>query len=517
MNKELISEINRFREIAGLSLLNEGPGKGWAVTGADDLTSVLSKTSSDFKKGLDDLSSIAGKSVDEINDPFLKEFKKSIDEIVTSQGKSFDEIVNNPVYRKLVEKRFAVAVKSSEDLIKKYTQSYFKKYKGAQQLVDKKLLGSLVSDAVNTKGIRDYDQLKQLFYNKIDNFATDEGKSIPDVVKAEMRKIIDAEVSGMTGKQTLEPVVAKKLDDLIGKQADDIVSKAQLAMEKDGKMFPKPSKVTDEVLNDLRAGKNPDDIMKNIADEFGMSADEYKSGFSKFMNKWVGSPLNSTWSWVWNQGAKVVEFYSGNKGNKRLWATAGITALGVAIVGGAYAFKEYKESPNVKLWEENYSGFDDFPQEVKNWIANTYPPLTYRNPKNAKENPSLYIKNVYYRKDQPDPNFPATHYITVEFGDGKKVETESEDMIFWTDVPKTTEQIKTEEEEAAKAAKAAEAAKGSTTVTPITNDEKNKVLEKLGGNAAGFGSADLPYVKKIDNTNFTFEDANGKITNVTLP
>jgi len=72
MNKELISEINRFREIAGLSLLNEGPGKGWAVTGADDLTSVLSKTSSDFKKGLDDLSSIAGKSVDEINDPFHK-------------------------------------------------------------------------------------------------------------------------------------------------------------------------------------------------------------------------------------------------------------------------------------------------------------------------------------------------------------------------------------------------------------------------------------------------------------
>jgi hypothetical protein len=515
MNKELISEINRFREIAGLSLLNEGPGKGWAVTGADDLTSVLSKTSSDFKKGLDDLSSIAGKSVDEINDPFLKEFKKSIDEIVTSQGKSFDEIVNNPTYRKLVEKRFAVAVKSSEDLIKKYTQSYFKKYKGAQQLVDKKLLGSLVSDAVNTKGIRDYDQLKQLFYKRIDNFATDEGKSIPDVVKAEMRKIIDAEVSSMTGKQTLEPVVTKKLDDLIGKQADDIVSKAQLAMEKEGKMFPKPSKVTDEVLNDLKAGKNPDDIMKNIADEFGMSADEYKSGFSKFMNRYVGSPLNSTWTWVWNQGAKVIEFYSGKKGGKRLWATVGLVALGGVIYGGYTYYKESKKPKSLDMWEDNYSGFDDFPKEVKDWISNTYEYTTYRNPKNAKDNPSLFIKSVSYRKDQPDPNFPATHYITVEFGDGKKVTTESDDMTFWTDVPKTADQIKAEEE-ASKAAETAKVVETPKEVTPITDDEKKKVIEKLGGSKDGYGTADYPYVKKTGEKTFTYEEASGKIINVTL-
>ena len=157
MNKELISEINRFREIAGLSLLNEGPGGPgkWFVTGSDEVSETLSKTSDDFKNGLDDLSSISTKSVDEINDPFLKEFKRSIDEVAATQGKTFDDVVANPKFREMAEKKFALSVKKNVDLINKYTEAFYKKNVGAQQLVDKKLLSKTVSDAVENKGVTD--------------------------------------------------------------------------------------------------------------------------------------------------------------------------------------------------------------------------------------------------------------------------------------------------------------------------------------------------------------------------
>lgn len=513
MNKELISEINRFREIAGLSLLNEGPGGPgkWFVTGSDEVSETLSKTSDDFKNGLDDLSSISSKTVDEINDPFLKEFKRSIDEVAATQGKTFDDVVANPKFREMAEKKFALSVKKNVDLINKYTEAFYKKNVGAQQLVDKKLLSKTVSDAVENKGVTDYEQLKNLFNKRIDDFRTKEGNlPIPEIVKAEMKKIIDSEIDNLTGGGVIE----KSIDDMLKKNSEKIMNSAEQALKKEGKILPNPKKLTDDVIDKLKQNQSSEDIIKYLSKEFGVLESEYKNGFQKFMSRYVGAPISGSWKWVFNQGKNVIQFYAKGKTGKKIVITILVPTISYLLYEAYNYIKESDEPESLKLWKDNYSGFDGYPKEVQDWISNTYAYTTYRNPKNAKDNPSLFIKSVSYRKDQPDLTFPATHYITIVFGDGKKVETESEDMIFWTDVPKTPEQIKAEEE----AAKAAEAAKGSTTVTAITDDEKNKVLEKLKGSVPNLGNLaeEGEYIKKTGQKTFTYEDVNGKIYNITL-
>lgn len=81
MNKEILNEINRFREISGLRLLNEASiGGGW----------------------IDELLSLLGKSADEFDtyvrsdvDDFAKGFKKEIDDIASSLNKTSDDILSS--------------------------------------------------------------------------------------------------------------------------------------------------------------------------------------------------------------------------------------------------------------------------------------------------------------------------------------------------------------------------------------------------------------------------------------
>jgi hypothetical protein len=511
MNRELISEINRFREIVGLNLLNEKSGipLKYFTDSADELTKGLAKNSDEFRKGLDDLSSIATKSADEIDDPFLREFKSSIDEVANSQGKSFDEVVNNKNFRDMVEKKFALKVKNNADLLSDLTKVFYSKNPGAEKLVNQKVIAGSVQSAVE-KGFKDYNALKNLYYKNIDDFKTSSGDFLPDIVKREMKKIIDSEIDNLSAGNVIE----KSIDDMLKKNSESIIKLAQESMKKEGKILPNPKKLTDTVLTKLKNNESNEDIIKYLSKEFGILESEYQNGLVKFLSKYAGAPINSGLKWVWNGKKNVIEFYAKGKTGKKIFITLSALSLPFLILGGYNLYKESRESESLKLWEDKFAGFDDFPQEVKNWISNQYPYLTYRDPKNAKDNPSLYIKNVSYRKDQPDPTFPATHYIIVEFGDGKKVETESTDMTFWKEVPKTPQQL--EAEAKAKAEADAKSNVAATVVADITDDEKKKVLEKLGGSKEGYGTADYPYIKKTGEKTFTYEDASGNIINVTL-
>jgi hypothetical protein len=325
-----------------------------------------------------------------------------------------------------------------------------------------------------------------------------------------MRKIIDSEIDNLSAGNVIE----KSIDDMLQKNSESIIKLAQQSMKKEGKILPNPKKLTDTVLTKLKNNESNEDIIKYLSKEFGILESEYKNGLEKIVSKYLGTPLNSGLKWVWNGKKNVIEFYAKSKTGKKILITITAVALPFLFIGAYNLYKESQETKSTKLWEDNFAGFDDFPQEVKDWISNQYPFSTYRDPKNAKENPSLFIKDVSYRKDQPDPNFPATHYITVIFGDGKKVETESTDMTFWKEVPKTPQQL--EAEAKAKAEADDKSNVSATVVADITDDEKKKVLEKLGGSKEGYGTADYPYIKKTGEKTFTYEDASGNIINVTL-
>ena len=79
MNKEILNEINRFREIAGLTLLNEASiGGGWI----DELLTVLGKNSEQldtFIKNSDDV--------------LAAEIRTNIDDVASRLGRPVDEIL----------------------------------------------------------------------------------------------------------------------------------------------------------------------------------------------------------------------------------------------------------------------------------------------------------------------------------------------------------------------------------------------------------------------------------------
>jgi len=81
MNKEILNEINRFREISGLRLLSEASiGGGWI----DELLDLLGKSADDFD-------TYVRSNVDD----FATGFKKEIDDVASSLNKTSDEILSS--------------------------------------------------------------------------------------------------------------------------------------------------------------------------------------------------------------------------------------------------------------------------------------------------------------------------------------------------------------------------------------------------------------------------------------
>lgn len=448
MSKEILSEINRFREILGLSLLKEapaGPGK-WFISSSDDITGTLSKTNDEFANALDDISTISSKSVDEISDPFLKEFKKSIDEISTSQGKSIDEILQNPRLREMVQLKFANKVKNNSDLVSKMVDSFYTKNPAAKQLVNPKNISASIENAVS-KGIKDYDALVTAYNKTIDEFETASGDKIPDVIKKEMKEKVKNEVETLKTKKPLEKQLEKEME----RDKDLIVTNAKAKAKTEGKVLPDQKLLADNAMKMLRENKTQKEIEDYLAKQFGIPAEEYRNGFQRFMSKYVGSPFNTAFTWVTEQGGNLIKFYGDSgKGNKRLWATLSLPLVGAALYGVYLAYGEYTEVEDIDKYEDKLAGFNDLPKEVKEWVAVNYPYLAYRDPKNVSTN--QYLKDVTYKEDVSDPDFPK-YSIIVTFGDGTNKEVTSKDKEFWEAAVKTQEQIAAEKKAAEEAAK----------------------------------------------------------------
>jgi hypothetical protein len=216
MNREILSEINRVREIMGVKLISEAPvNPKWFVSNtADEIMSTLLDINPNFKGTLDDVTDIMSRDIDEIYDPFLREFRQSIDEVMQSQGKSIDDILANQNLRKIVEGKFLSKVKSSSDLLDDFIEEYYVANPAARKLSDPKVISNVVKKA-SEGGIKNLDNVETVLFKTVDDFVTEDGKKIPEVIKKGIKDAISSSVTGSTTKKVSDAAVEATIDNII--------------------------------------------------------------------------------------------------------------------------------------------------------------------------------------------------------------------------------------------------------------------------------------------------------------
>jgi hypothetical protein len=156
MEKEILYEINRFREILGLPLLKESIGGGLI----DEFLTLFGKSTDEFetlvKDGTDDVA---------------QSLRNSFDEIAQSGGKTFDEIITDIKAGRLSDD---LATTIAEKLVKSTNQEVSQKM--AKAFVNTnpslKALSDEIASPNKFTSANDIDELENLYdeyYIKIDN------------------------------------------------------------------------------------------------------------------------------------------------------------------------------------------------------------------------------------------------------------------------------------------------------------------------------------------------------------
>ena len=165
MEKEILYEINRFREILGLPLLKESIGGGIV----DEFLTLFGKSADDFE----DLVKNGDNAV-------AQSLRNSFDEITQSGGKTFDEIITDIRAGRLSDD---LATTIAETLVKSTNQEVSKKM--AKAFINTNPTLKNLSDEISSPdkfaSANDGDKLEELYteyFLKIDNLG--ESKEVED-------------------------------------------------------------------------------------------------------------------------------------------------------------------------------------------------------------------------------------------------------------------------------------------------------------------------------------------------
>lgn len=239
MDRQILSEINRFREIMGLSVISEAATPGTGIL--DLIFGAAGKTGDEFAEAL-------GKNIDDISDPFMRDvvekMKSSIDDNIGEfGGKNADEVLDDisaiakgelrPLagLDKLLS-RVESEILNNPSLSEKYLDNFLDTYPSVKNFVNdtdrNSLLKSLkdefpdqfdteynklidnVNDELDTLGVS--QSVRDKIINKID---TNIGKSIPSNIGDEGDLIDD--VIDSLGDESEEIDISSEISDFLNK------------------------------------------------------------------------------------------------------------------------------------------------------------------------------------------------------------------------------------------------------------------------------------------------------------
>ena len=424
MNKEILYEINRYREIMGIKLLSEDTGnpKWFVSNSSDDLMSAILDVNPNFQGQLDDIAYIMSKDIDDIADPFVREFRKSIDDLMNPVGggtaRTLDEILGNERLRYTVEKMFLDKVKkNANSLLDEFVNDFYAKNPDVLILLKPTFVTNSIAKAAK-KGITDLDQVKNTLNKIVDDWYVEVNgvkKNIPDIIKKDIKDVIEAMFEkGVTPKVTKEAI------------ENTITNVISLAGNPKIASKLKTDKVWRDRVRDLLI-KHGNDINKvtqefntqvtKWARESGQSDEKIFTGVQKYLNDFFNFPVIKQLKW--NESISVGQN----------WARIGTTlAIGFAAIPLYYAYYDdlinNNDSPDVKSIRMRF-GFlpktlrDDYFNFIIQKLGGTTKGMEILN------NP-----NVLYTWDVYDPGLSdyvsETEYLTTISLDGKELKFDSD-------------------------------------------------------------------------------------------
>lgn len=411
-DKNILLEINRFREIIGLPLIVEAPNPiKWGMTSSDEALDILRKNDPNFKGALDDISTIMDKNIDEIDDPILKEFRKSIDNYASSKGRSWKQVVANQAERKIVENQLAAIIKNSADLERKVLNSFYNANPNVGQFVKAENFSKYADDYIE-KGGKDIAELERRLIKQVDSF------QYPEIIKKDIRKAISSEMSNYAegGKN----IFRDKLKEFYETKSKSIIEKAKNNAQMAGKSFKDEEIVGKEITEMLSKGSSEEDIIKYISDNFGLTPAQMNAKLIEFAKMFGAGAVA-----VAEKGIGPFITYTLKQTTKIGWKPV---AVGSLIYGIFYLFNESQESNSLKQWEDNLNVVNSMSQTAKERFADLFPYTEFRNP--ANKGTKQYIDTVQYKGVNSSDEFPEG-MIKVTFGDKSETILYSTDDIIW--------------------------------------------------------------------------------------
>jgi hypothetical protein len=233
MDKEILNEINRFREIAGLTLLNEASiGGGWI----DELLTALGKTS-------DDLDTLI-KSADT---PLGKELKDGIDDVAARLGKTTEDILEKIKLKNLAvdeaDELLKTLLKSTDTRVKDTLANYYINNNAELMEIADEMVNSDFVALLKTSQLP-YDELNTSYKKIRESFVTTLSDELPEIQENLLKRF----------DNTVKPL----LDDIAKRSATSTTKKVTLSSIRE---------TTNNIVNSIRPktyAEQFDDVLSQI-------------------------------------------------------------------------------------------------------------------------------------------------------------------------------------------------------------------------------------------------------------
>lgn len=218
MNKEILNEINRFREIAGLTLLNEASiGGGWI----DELLTALGKSSDDFDALIKSADTTLG-----------KELKDGIDDVASRLGTTTDDLLEKIRLKNLAtneaDELLKTLLKSTDTKVKDTLANYYINNSADLMEIVDEMTNSDFVELLKTSQLP-YDELNASYKKIRESFVTTLSDELPEIQENLLKRF----------DNTVKPL----LDDIATRSAQSTTKKVTLSSIRE---------TTNNIVNSIR-------------------------------------------------------------------------------------------------------------------------------------------------------------------------------------------------------------------------------------------------------------------------
>jgi hypothetical protein len=412
MKREILSEVNRFREIMGLDLLSEGPIPKALI---DDLAKAFGRTEDQL------FSSLEKKEVSALNRVF--------DDVADATGKSADDLIQSfkaGTLDDVAEDMFvAKLIQSGTDSLKQAAIKTYAKTKPELVSFVDQVIGDMAGKIKNLNDTQYADNIAEVSKFIDDANMTQEMKDfLKNQYKTEANKIrLSSRIN--YADDVASTIAGKTFDDLYTIYSAKITKAGKKSMTKDELI-----KLATAVESDF-AGK-PQDLINYLVDA---SKDKVAMGNRLKQIFGVTEEIVGGTGQVAAKGSEMAAKIAGQWGWKKLMMVLAIGGIGLAYFNRNNIKDWYYKSGGVRksFLSKFGDAFTDLPEPLQKKLELNYNPNDFNSTAN-----NAFLKSMDFNNQEDSETDSSV--LTIRFNDGTfdKYSNSVEDREKWTLDPSST-------------------------------------------------------------------------------